>query len=313
MSVLNYVTAFLFLFIIVISGCDEEKTPPTSSFGTGECKYNESHRTWVVLDWTGRSNNPTNEQFFRDILIPAPGFNFSLFKDYGKPGTPTLSFLGADRFKEIVRQKIAKKFQNIKPNDIHLITGEAEAYPYATKCYILQSTDADARSTGAVGVANVEHGNLRTAEDTAFVLGQEILRLGDKKKPSFDQWANFIANVAAHEIGHTMGWKHTKSWTCTGDCQGENRHPLYDWNLSQESLDLMRSVVGVSYFLFEQDFRVDDQTSQYVGNYPGCTAVEYNVINPFLPFPDHPWFKTTGVFTFENMEMVTCGTEIEDK
>ena len=289
------IIVLLFLFLW---GCENQPkpTPKPKPTPNSNCVYDQSNRTIVVIDWTGRSSNPDYEDFFPK-LKSRPGINFSLYQNYSNGGMSIQDSVNIDSFKESVRSRIVEIYKNITPYDMIFITGEAEEYPYATTLYMLQTIYEDVGV--AVGVANIDHGNLRTAEDAAFVLADNML-VANSKRPTLENWINYFANIGAHEIGHTLGWDHSTTWECIDPelpCIDNNRKGLYDWDINQEQLEIMRAIKGTMYYILPNEFRVEYETTKYscitegcTGE--GCTVVEYDIVNPLIPFPDYVFPRT---------------------
>lgn len=257
-----------------------------------KCKWKRGDRTLVVIDWTGRSVDPTKtgEMWWQNSHAPSPGIDFSKYNLYTSQGvfTGTLANINVENFKEIVRKKVIKQYENITP-EIRFVTGEAENYTQATKIYLLQAWYKDDPTQGYLGIAVIDHGNQRIVEDTGLIFGNRVALVGNERYPgmtdefgyaydSVEQWANFFANMIAHEAGHTFGFDHP-NMNDTG------------WTYEQKQVETMIGSTNTVFYFFPHAFRFEQKTLlDTTVVIPGCIAEEYDLTSQ-PAWPDHPYFR----------------------
>lgn len=215
---------------VALSGCgvsvgvgDQEEDS-----GTTEAAQLPGERQ-VVIDW----NAGASVMRGGDLLTPVDLGAFHL------PDGSTLA--NEPNFQALVEGRIQTIFDDLEPADIRVVTAEAEEYPEAT--VILMTFEADPDDPQRVGQAYYDPCDTELA-DEAIVWGLAMLELGDGHR--LDEWVNLFANVAAHEVAHTLGFAHPEA---TGDL-GFRPHPTA----------LMLASHTLNALLQEESFQIPQQT-----------------------------------------------------
>ena len=144
-------------------------------------------------------------------------------------------------FQVLVEGRIQTIFDDLEPADIRVVTADANEYPEAT--VVLMTFEADPDDPQRVGQAYYDPCDTEPA-DEAIVWGLAMLELGDGHR--LDEWVNLFANVAAHEVAHTLGFAHPEAI----DHLGFRPHPSA----------LMLGSHTLSALLQEQSFQIPQQT-----------------------------------------------------
>jgi hypothetical protein len=146
----------------------------------------------ILLDWSGGvSRIYPGEQL--------AGLDLSLF--LVTDGTTLLD--EADDFKTAVRDEVSRILCDMPTDGVYLTNSKSGLPRQVTTVYLSQFAPPLGGAQigqGEYDPCNLEHDN------QAIIFGDEILALGDER--SFDEWVLVLANVTAHEIGHTLGYGH---------------------------------------------------------------------------------------------------------
>jgi len=144
-------------------------------------------------------------------------------------------------FVTLVEQRMQTIFADLEPANVRVMTAEADDYPEAT--VVLMTFEADADDPRRVGQAYYDPCDTEPA-DEAIVWGSAIVALGNGHR--LDEWVNLFANVAAHEVAHTLGFAHPEV--------------AADSPLQPDSTALMLASHTLSALLQDQTFQIPQST-----------------------------------------------------
>jgi hypothetical protein len=146
----------------------------------------------ILLEWSGG----TSRIYPGD---PLAGLDLGAF--LVTDGT-TLADEGED-FKAAVRDEVSRILCDMPTDGIYLTNSKSGLPGKVTTIYFPKS--GSPLGGAQIGQGEYDPCNLDHDND-AIIFGDEILALGDARP--FDEWVLVFANVAAHEIGHTLGYGH---------------------------------------------------------------------------------------------------------
>jgi len=171
-----------------------------------DCDTSENATDLVILDWSGGRNNLYPDDEFA-------GLDFSSFEtlDGGTLADAALAF------KDAVRDEVVRILCDLPFVSVVVQNDKAQINSVATTIYIVQASSR--RGGGQIGEGEYDPCNLRR-DNSALVFGDELLNFPDLY--SFEEWVLIFANVAAHEIGHTLGFGHVPR-----SQNSEAEHALY--------------------------------------------------------------------------------------
>ncbi len=225
------------LAAIIAAGCGANVTPSANTSVDGEDRGDNSIRLGddhiaktVVLDWTGGYCKITSQWL--------NGADLSLmYLDSGE----TLEQYAED-FEEAVRTRTEEILSKLEPADFVVVVDEAEHYPDDTVVYL--TADAVAGEAFRVGQTKMDRCDLRD-DDTVIVWVGTVLKLGNNH--GYQEWVNALANIAAHEVGHTIGFFHPDA-------------ERSDFTEYEKDTEVMMGVHTLSALLSRQEFIIPQET-----------------------------------------------------
>ena len=220
---------------IAATGCGISPTPsvPTADAPAGYAATPEDGgeltRT-VVLDWTGGSSDVVSSRLsavdFAEMYL-ASGDSLEHYEE---------------SFQEAVRLRVEEILSALEPARFDVVTGESGNYPDDTVVYF--TSDAVADDGLQVGQTRLDRCDLRR-EASVVVWGGTLLSLGNDF--AYQEWVNVFANIAAHEVGHTVGFYHPDA-------------VLTDLTDYEKDNEIMLAVHTLSALLGPQEFMIPQET-----------------------------------------------------
>lgn len=160
----------------------------------------------VILDWSGGTSRIYPDDEF-------PGLDFASFET-ADGGTLADA---SEAFKDAVRREVLHILCDLPSLSIAVQNEKDRLEIKATTIYVVHAPSQ--AGGGQIGEGEFDPCNLQH-DNSALIFGEELL---DFPGPySFDDWVQIFANVAAHEIGHTLGFGHVPRSEPT-----ESKHALY--------------------------------------------------------------------------------------
>lgn len=173
----------------------------------------------VVLDWTGGTRTGIADLGVRLMNLPSlpnemPAADLSVFSVWpARPpfvGDPQpidgITLADFPTFLDDVRDRTQETLDKLRPQNILVVNGEPEDHPGATVIWLSHLIETDF----ILGRATRDDCNMHSADEGVLYLhsftGQFIM---GALRPFYDSWVQIFANVTAHEIGHTLGFRHS--------------------------------------------------------------------------------------------------------
>ena len=188
--------------------------------------------TLVVLDWSGGASSLVSGRELAGFSVDS-----LLMTDVPSNGNEL-----AEAFRQAVLARVQVILCDLEPADIAVVEGDAEDFLDATVVYI--TGDEPAGEAKHIGQSKYDACNTNAADEAIVWGGAIATRVG---AAAFDEWVNAIANTAAHEVGHTLGFVHP-----TEEIVGSP--------LPLPADELMRADVTVSDLLMERWFVIEQDT-----------------------------------------------------
>ena len=160
----------------------------------------------VILDWSGGTSKIYPDDEF-------PGLDFASFEtaDGGTLADAT------EAFKDAVRREVVHILCGLPSVSVAVQNEKDRVDADATTIYVVHA--ASQAGGGQIGEGEFDPCNLQH-DNSALIFGDELRDLPGPY--SFDDWVLIFANVAAHEIGHTLGFNHVPRTE-----PSESEHVLY--------------------------------------------------------------------------------------
>lgn len=172
----------------------------------------------IVLDWTGGTRTGIADLGVRLMNLPSlpdemPAADLSVFSVWpDRPpfvGNPEpidgITLADFPEFRNDVRDRAQEALDKLRPQNVVVVNGEPEDYPGATVIWLSHTLELGS----ILGRAIRDDCNLFSADEGVIYLqaftGPAIMVA---LRPFYESWVQIFANVTAHEIGHTLGFRH---------------------------------------------------------------------------------------------------------
>lgn len=203
----TYVSAAVLCCALVLSGCGNNLgNTATKSLFVTECDGAATPTDLVILDWSGGTSKIYPDDEF-------PGLDFASF-DTADGGTLADA---SEAFKDAVRREVVHILCGLPTVSVAVQNEKDRLDADATTIYVVHAPSQ--AGGGQIGEGEFDPCNLQH-DNSALVFGDELRDLPGSY--TFDDWVLIFANVAAHEIGHTLGFNHVPRSE-----PSESEHVLY--------------------------------------------------------------------------------------
>ena len=197
----------MFSCALVLSGCGNNLGNSASEpLFIADCAGASTPTDLVILEWSGGTSNIYPDDEF-------PGLDFASFET-ADGGTLADA---PEVFKDAVRREVLHILCELPSLSVAVQNEKDRFDNEATTIYVVQA--ASQAGGGQIGEGEFDPCNLQH-DNSALIYGDELRALPGPY--SFDDWVLIFANVAAHEIGHTLGFNHVPRSE-----QPESEHVLY--------------------------------------------------------------------------------------
>lgn len=189
----TYVSAAVLCCALVPCGCGNNLGNTDSKpLFVSDCAGAATATDLVILNWSGGTSKIYPDDEF-------PGLDFASF-DTADGGT--LADAPED-FKDAVRREVVHILCELPAISVAVQNEKERLDADATTIYVVHAPSQ--AGGGQIGEGEFDPCNLQH-DNSALVFGDELRDLPGPY--SFDDWVLIFANVAAHEIGHTLGFNH---------------------------------------------------------------------------------------------------------
>jgi hypothetical protein len=189
----NYVSAAVLCCALLLYGCGNNLGNAASKpLFVSDCDGAATATDLVILKWSGGTSKIYPDDAF-------PGLDFASF-DTADGGT--LADAPED-FKDAVRREVVQILCDRPAISVAVQNEKERLYADATTIYVVHAPSQV--GGGQIGEGEFDPCNLQH-DNSALIFGDELRDLPGPY--TFDDWVLIFANVAAHEIGHTLGFNH---------------------------------------------------------------------------------------------------------
>lgn len=187
------VSALALFCALIQSGCGNNLGDAASKpLYVADCDGATTAADVVILDWSGGTSKIYPDDEF-------PGLDFASFET-AEGGT--LADAPED-FKDAVRGEVLRILCELPSLRVAVLNEKDYLDTEATTIYLVHAPSR--AGGGQIGEGEFDPCNLYH-DNSALVFGVELRDLPGPY--SFNDWVQIFANVAAHEIGHTLGFAH---------------------------------------------------------------------------------------------------------